>query len=146
MTQAHSNTGIILQKSPVYDVINSLLVLRVYFKFSWNDANGKPNNTMPYYLKFMKESTYDGYSTELARAFQRLIEIERSNNPFKTVILYQNHNKGRMSQGVQNPQVFKIVDSKGLLNLSITPGITDDVIDYIESNFAILKDVFHGKI
>ena len=146
MTQTHPNPNLILQKSPVYDVANSLLILRVYFKYSWAGLDGKPNNTMPYYLKFIKESVYDGYGTEFARAFQRLMEIERSNNPFKTAILYQNHNKGRFVQGVQNPQVFKIVDSKGLLHLTYRPDITDDVKDYIESSFEILKNVYHGKI
>lgn len=146
MTQSHQNSNLILQKSPVYDVANSLLVLRVYFRYSWTSPNGNLNNTMPYYLKFMKEGSYDGYNTEFARAFQRITEILRSNNPLKTVILYQNHNKGRFVQGVQNPEIFKIVDSKGMLNLSLSANLTDDVKDYIVSNFETLKMVYHGKI
>lgn len=146
MTQQNSNSNLVLQKSPVYDVANSLLVLRVYFKYSWKDANGRANNTMPYYLKFMKETSYDNYTTELARAFQRLTEIIRSNNQFKTAILYQNHNKGRFAQGVQNPEVFKVVDSKGLLNFTCAQNINDDVRDYILTNFELLDKVYHGQI
>lgn len=146
MTQPNSNSGLILQKSPVYDVANSLLVLRVYFQFSWKGANGSLNNSMPYYLKFMKETSYSGYDTEFPRAFQRLSEIIRSNNPLKTAILYQNHNKGRFVQGVQNPEVFKIVDSKGRLNITCKPGTPDNVIEFVEANFDVLNQLYHGKV
>ena len=146
MTQtAQQSPSLILSKSDRYDVANSLLVLRVYFKYQWKDSQGRLNNSIPYYLKFNKETAYEQYNTEFARAFERLNEILGSDNPFKTAILYQNYNKGKMVAGVQNPEVFKIVDSKGTLNLTLSTD-SDNVIEYVKENFEALRQKYHGKI
>lgn len=145
MTQTAQSPTLILPKSALYDVANSLLVLRVYFKYEWRDKTGRPNNSMPYYLKFMKETAYAEYNTEFPRAFERLQEIMISENPFKTAILYQNYNKGRMVAGVQNPEVFKIVDSKGTLQLTLFND-TDNVVEFVQENFDHLRKNYHAKI
>lgn len=145
MTQTAPSSSLILPKSAVYDVANSLLVLRVYFKYEWRDKQGKLNNSMPYYLKFTKETGYAEYNTEFPRAFERLQEIMVSDNPFKTAILYQNYNKGRMIAGVQNPEIFKIVDSKGTLNLTLSTD-TDNVVEFVKENFEQLRRNYHARI
>lgn len=146
MTQTEAPKDLIMQKSNIYDLANSLLVLTVYFKYTWKDQHNKPCNSIPYYLKFIKDTGYDGYNTEFPRAFERLTEIQDSNNPFKTALLYQNHNKGRMLRGVENPQIFKIVDSKGTLMLTIASDMSDNVTEFINLNFEELRNKYHGKI
>lgn len=141
-----SQPSLVMQKSDVYDVVNSYMVLTVYFKYAWKDRYKNSNNRIPYYLKFIKDNGYDGYNTEFPRAFERLNEIMDSENPFKTAILYQNHNKAKMVKNVENPEVFKIVDKKGTLELTTASDLADNVSEFIIENFKQLLEKYHGKI
>jgi hypothetical protein len=142
MTTVAAQSNLVINRSQTVDMINSLLVMRVYYRNQWIDTTGHSTNSMTYYMKYLTEPHYDGYNTEFTKAITLLSDIVSSENMFKTAILYLNLNRARTIRNVENMQIAKFVHRPGKIDLEIdrqNPRITDDVFDFLLENNAELN-------
>ena len=108
-----------MNKTSIYDTVNSRMCLTVYHKLPWQQARHERCSTF-HFLKYKKESEeyeLDNYSTELKRVI-RVIESKSTgefrNNPIKTICLYLNANRGKTIEA-ENKLLMKLVFTNKIL-------------------------------
>lgn len=136
--------------SGVFDKKGTKMTLWISYQHTWTDTQGEARKNQTYYLKFKAEDkSYDGYGTELARAFELIESVYKNQRQFKTVVLYLNWNlaKTHPDKTIENPAVFKIVQKNGNLEFSLSDLKGDDngnARKYIQEKFQRINEIHHS--